>query len=67
MFMGAMIAHIYGRNIMLSANKAEYEYEYYEVKSQKVQRGHVEHCRQDGIIPLISLILTKVKEENEKK
>jgi hypothetical protein len=61
---GALIAHIYGRNITSSdhpAAKDLYQYEYYQTETHKVQNGKVAHARDAGIIPLVSLILKDVK------
>jgi len=61
---GAMIAHIYGRNIApLPNGKTRYEYEYYEAETHKVQNGCVEHLREDGIVPLVSSILDDVSHD----
>lgn len=61
---GAMIAHIYGRNIApLPNGKTRYEYEYYEAETRKVQNGCVEHLREAGIVPLVSSILEDVSHD----
>ena len=64
---GAMIGHVYARNVCLAMNcdglpgdrkhVCRYVYEYYEVESRKIVNGEVRHNRNDGIRKLISLIL----------
>ena len=58
---GAMIGHIYGRNVKDMGNgQNEYDYEYYEPEQRNLKKGTVSHARSDGIRKLVNKILTDI-------
>lgn len=65
---GAMIGHIYGRNISHGdgGDFDDYSYEYYEPYARKLMRGKVTHKRGDGIRRLTSVILADIDKPTRK-
>jgi len=60
---GAMIGHIYGRNIeSLGEGIYRYTYEYYEPETRGIRKGTIVHRQVDGVRHLIALILKDMEE-----
>jgi hypothetical protein len=63
---GALIGHIYGRNIkVLSKDKCKYKYEYYEPGNKETFKGEIVHDRKKGIRALVCGILKRIEKESK--
>ena len=63
---GALIGHVYGKNLGVVSGDADgvitkYGYEYYEPEKRKITSGEVKHHRSKGVRPLLTKILNDVE------
>lgn len=58
---GALIGHVYARNLDADAYESTYHVEYYKPESRKVRKFKVKHKRSDRAEKLLALILEKIR------